>query len=416
MKLFEVSHSCLMDILYKKTPFKLAVENTCTKHTVFREDRKNLTNILGCSLRHFYVFEHLISLLEKSFTEEQNAALLLYLSNHLFVPVLSANEIDGFIAKLEIKEDVLERLNQLTIDKTRLIPENFANESIEYLHYRFNVPLWVLKMWMKHFKGYTYKIVKSINRPTNHYAIISSGVSDKESLLKDHLEIKSTQFENLYLFDGKVAPKRHSLFKEEKLISITPAEYYLLSKLDLDILRGVATYSETQNELHLQLMGLLSKQYKMELIAGTPEALYSAKKDIDNFKLLGVNLYEANHSSIITCLSEKVHTFFVLPKNTNFAEFRKSPDYFNRVKQSDLDGFIANQKAALINAADFIEDNGNLIYMVPTMNKKETVQIVDDFLKERKDFTLVEQKQFLPFDKYDSTLFIAIFRKEGSND
>ena len=50
------------------------------------------------------------------------------------------------------------------------------------------------------------------------------------------------------------------------------------------------------------------------------------------------------------------------------------------------------------------------------MNKKETVQIIDDFLKEKKEFKLLEQKQFLPFDKYDSTFFVAILRKEGSND
>ena len=416
MKLFEVSHSCLMDILYKKTPFKLAVENTCTKHTVFREDRKNLTNILGCSLRHFYVFDHLISLLKKEFNDEQKAGLLLYLSNHLFVPVLNGKEVDSFLQKLAIEQKDIDELNNLSNDKTKLIPDEFSNESIEYLHFRFNVPVWVLKMWMKHFKGYTYKIVKSINRPSNHYAIIANSVADKEKLLAEHPEVKPTSFEGLYLFDGKVSPKRHSLFKEEKLVEITPAEYYLLSKLDLDVLRGIATYSEIPSELPLQLMALLSKQYKMELIAGTPETLYDAKKDLEQYKLLGVNLYEANHSSIITCLSTKVHTLFVMPKNTNFAEFRKTPDYFNRVDQFELDGLIANQKEALINASDFVEENGNLIYVIPTMDKKETVQIVDEFLKERKDFALVEQKQFLPFDKYDSTLFIAIFRKEGSND
>ena len=111
MKLFEQTHSCLMDILYKKTPFKLAVENTCTKYTVFREDRKNLTNILGCSLRHYYVFEYLISLLEKELSEEQHAALLLYLSNHLFVPVLSANEVDSLLSKLSIDKKDIDKLS-----------------------------------------------------------------------------------------------------------------------------------------------------------------------------------------------------------------------------------------------------------------------------------------------------------------
>ena len=270
-------------------------------------------------------------------------------------------------------------------------------------------------MWLKHFKGYTYKIVKTINRPSNHYAIVDSSL-DKEELLKSHPEFKLTPFEGLYLYEGSVAPKRHSLYKEGKAVSISPAEHYLLTVLDLDVLRKIAMYSETYNNIHLDLKALLSSRYQMDVISGSPESYYTVKKDIEKYRLKNVNLYEANHSSIITCLSEKVHTFFVLPANSNFAEFRKSPDYFNRIDVGELDGFIANQKKSLLDASDFVEDGGNLVYMVPTMNKKETAQIVDEFLKEKQSFTLVEQKQFLPFDKYDSSLFIAIFKKEVSND
>lgn len=415
MKLFEQAHSCLMEILYKKTPFKLAVENTCNKNTIFREDRKNLTNIIGCSLRHFYVFDNLVLQVSKDFNDAQKVALYLFLSNNLFVPVLSAQEVEAALTKFEIKEADVNKLKDLSKDKTKLIPEKINNDSIEYLHYRFNIPNWVLKMWMKHFKGYTYKIVKSINRPANHYAIVNSGLLKPEEVAK-YPELEATQFDGLYLYNGNVAPKRHSLFKDGKLVTITPAEHYLLSKLDLDVIRKIAFYSETFNELHLQLMAMLSANYHMDIIAGTAEAYYQTKKDLEKYHLNGVNLYDTGHTSIITCLSDKVSNFFVAPKNTEFAEFRKSPDYFNRVDANALDGYLSNQLASLISASDFVEDGGNLIYMVPTMNKKETVQIIDDFLKEKSNFTLVEARQFLPFDKYDSTLFIAIFRREGSND
>ena len=147
MKLFEDAHSCLMDILYKKTPFKLAIENTCSKRTIFREDRKNFTNIIGCSLRHYYVFDNLISLLDKSFNDSQKVALYLLLSNDLFVPVFSAEEVEAFLKKVEIQENDINRLKELSRDKTKLIPQEVNNDSIEYLHYRFNIPMRVLKMW-----------------------------------------------------------------------------------------------------------------------------------------------------------------------------------------------------------------------------------------------------------------------------
>ena len=405
-----------MEIFERKTPFKLAIDNIASKKTFLNENRKNLTNIVGCALRHFYIFDCLISQLQKDFSLEQKVALNLFLANHLFVTVIEDKEIREQLEKYRIDLKDVEKLKELSTDKSKLIPEKYTNDSIEYLHFRYNIPEWVLKMWMKHFKGYTYKIVRTINRPSNHYSIINKSLITKEELENKYPEFKKTTFDGLYLYEGNIAPKRHPLYKEGKVVSISPAEFYLLSKLDLDVIRNIALYSECYNTLHLQLMSLLSNRYQMDVISGASESFFSVKKDIETYKLNNVRIYETGHSSIITCLSNKVGNFFVMPKSSNFAEFRKSPDYFNRLNQDDLDDFIANQSASLLSAADFVEDNGNLIYIVPTMDKKESVQISEEFLKNRKDFVLVEQKQFLPFDKYDSTLFIAIFRKEVRND
>lgn len=414
MKLVELSHSCLMDILAKEIPFKLAIENICNKNTVFRDDRRNLTNVVGCSLRHFYIFDNLVSRLEKEFSEEQKVTLYIYLTNHLFVPLISSKDMDAMLEKYEIVKDDIDKINEFSKEKSKLIPEGISNDSVEYLHYRFNIPLWVLRMWMKHFKGYTYKIVKSVNKPTNHYMIKNpSKISDGE--LAHFKEFVPSPFEGLYLYQGNVGPLRHSLVRSNRMVLINPAEHYLYSKIDLDVLRRIAIYSEVQNNMHLQLEALLNNT-SIDIIAGSSEAYYPTKKDVENFNLNKVNLYQTGHSSIITCLSEKVHTFFVLPKNTNFEELRKAPDYFNRIKQEELDGYIANQKLALHDASEFVEEGGQLVYAVSTMNKKETMQIADDFIKNHPDFVLVEQKQFLPFDKYDSTYYFAIFRKETPND
>ncbi len=416
MELFNNSHSCLRDILYKKIPFKLAIKNTCSKNTVFREDRRNLTNVIGCALRHFYIFDYLVNQVRDDFNDDQKVTLYLYLSNVLFVSVFSSKEVEKGLKKDGITNKDVEQLVNLIEDKTKLIPTQYSRESLEYLHYRYNIPEWVLKIWMKHFKGYTFKIVKVINKPYNYYAIVNRSVTTDEQVLAQYEEVKKTEFEGLYMYEGKVAPKRHSLFKDAKMVTISPAEHYSQEKLDLDVFRTIGVYTEVHNNLLLQLMARLGTKYRAKVIAGSLESYYQAKKDIENYKLNQVDLYEAKHNLIVTCVSEKVHTFFVSPKNSSFNEFRKTPDYFNRVNQDELDEMIANQKESLLSASSFVENGGLLVYTVPTMNKKETVQIVDAFLKENKNYSLVEQRQFLPFDKYDSTLFIAIFRNEAKDD
>lgn len=417
MKLFTEAHSCLLEILDKKTPFRLAIDNACSKNTTFREDRKNLYSIIGCSLRHFYIFDYLINKVNEEFIIEQKVALYLFLSNYLFVPIVGSEETESFLNELNISNSDVEKLKELCADKTKLIPTEYKNNSIEYLHYRFNIPSWVLKMWMKHYKGNIYRIAKTINKPVNHYAILNEYKLSKDDLIQKYPEIKTTQFDGLYLYDGNVPPRKHSLFRSGTLVGISPAEYHLLNSLDLDPLRKIAVYSEIYLDLQNQLIAILGNKYQMDYIAGSSESYYPTKKDLERTNLNKVNLYECNHSSIITCLSEKVHTFFVSPKNSNFAEFRKSPDYFNRLEQSELDGIIENQLNALLSAADFVEDDGLLIYVIPTMDKKETERTISNFLKSRPDYSLVEQHQFLPFDKYDSILFISILKKvEATND
>ena len=58
-----------------------------------------------------------------------------------------------------------------------------------------------LKMWMKHFKGYTYKIVKSINIPANHYLLKSSFMKDEE--LASQTDFVPSNIEGLYRYQGK---------------------------------------------------------------------------------------------------------------------------------------------------------------------------------------------------------------------
>ncbi len=405
-----MAHQCLSDVLDKNIPFKLAIDKASKKKGAFPEERSKLTGIVGCSLRHFYIFENIIDRLNIEFSLDRQIGLLLYLSNTLFVSTVNDEVMNKYLRSVQISKEIIDSFQEHIQDKTKLIPQEFSPDSVEYLHFRYNIPEWALKMWLKHFKGYTYKIVKSLNKISNHYAIMDNRQINEETLLS-HKDFEKTEFDSLYKYNGKVSQSHYSLYKEGKIAGISPAEFYLLNKLDLDVVRPIAFYTEKHNNLHLQLMCKLSKSYHMEVIAGEDESYYPIKKDIETYSLNNVNVYQAKHSSIITCLSEKVSNFFVLPGNSYFEGFRKSPDYFLHVNQENLDGYIENQLSSLEDAGEFVEDGGALIYMVPTMDKKETTSIISRFLEKHTEYQLEEQKQFLPFDKYDSVFYFAILRK-----
>ena len=92
------------------------------------------------------------------------------------------------------------------------------------------------------------------------------------------------------------------------------------------------------------------------------------------------------------------------------------PDYFLRFDIEKLDELIANQSKALNEASAQVEDNGYLLYLVDTISKKETTGVINSFLNDHKEFSLLKDKMYFPYKKYGGSYYFAILKKEGNND
>ena len=66
----------------------------------------------------------------------------------------------------------------------------------------------------------------------------------------------------------------------------------------------------------------------------------------------------------------------------------------------------------LVDSTQYVADNGKLVYCVPTFDIKETMLIVHKFLEIKKDFKLVKENTYFPFEKDNSVFYYAIFEKK----
>ena len=84
--------------------------------------------------------------------------------------------------------------------------------------------------------------------------------------------------------------------------------------------------------------------------------------------------------------------------------------------RDDLDGIIQGEKDALELCSKWVDEDGELTYVVNTLNKKESSLLIKEFLEKHHDFSLEKEEQQITSDPFMTTMYFAILRRGRQND
>ncbi len=417
MNEFELSKSILARLVLEQVPFALALRQAFKKVNLEPASKSNITALIGCELRHHYIFDNLIGrFIGDDIDFASTIYLRFYLSNHLFLRRFKDAELLA-LAKKDLPREEVDTLISFVDSTNEIIPEELDKSSPEFLSLRYNTPVWVIRMWQKQYgKGVVFKVLK-----VNYRQSISSvRVKEKEiafdEFLSKHPDFSASPIENVAVYQGRGNAKNLEEYKENKIFFIKMATKYIIDRLELDPIKRVALYSETPNSIYLEILTQLGKDYSMDYVVNHAPSLFEARNIAKEVGYPHLYIYDSTYSGLITCLSKKVNTFICLPKSSTFDLLRSTPDYFLRIKQEDLDKIIADEYSCLEECAKFVEDDGELVYMIPTLSRKESNSLIANFLVNHPEFSLIEEHQFFPFESYDSNMYYARLKKNGSEE
>lgn len=99
---------------------------------------------------------------------------------------------------------------------------------------------------------------------------------------------------------------------------------------------------------------------------------------------------------MIARLNFKQDLIFYVPKSTNFEKFYYCVEYPVNFNQKDIDKLIKEQKEGIKEISSYVAENGMLVYAAETIDKKETSNIINDFLETNDDFELVTSEFVKP--------------------
>ena len=413
-----IAKDILQKIINESIPFSLALKQSFKHNNVAKEEKSIISAVVGCALRHYLVMERLIKETYPDIETEGFIALLIAFSNALFIKKIDLEECNNF-AQSFLKEDDVKFSEFLApyLNEKKLVPDNIEVGSFEFLSYRYNTPLSIIKMWNKQFGHMTTsRILKFNSKPAVNVLRINNSLISDDDFFNQYPDYEKCDVPGITIYNGQ-GKFKDSEIANKNLANPLPIAYKeMMDEGDVDLLRGLAVYAEYPNELVTELLSRFNKLSNIEFIAGNYNAFINTKNALNKRAINGLNVYEANASSIITCISKPVHTFVVMPDSSRLNLLQVLPDYFLRFDIEKLDELIANQNKALLEASAQVEDNGYLLYLVDTVSKKETTGIINNFLNEHKEFVLIKDKMYFPYKKYGGSYYFAVLKKEGHND
>ena len=102
---------------------------------------------------------------------------------------------------------------------------------------------------------------------------------------------------------------------------------------------------------------------------------------------------------------------FYYPRSSAIELYRRNAEYAVNFDVNNLDEIIFNQKEGLDSLANFVKNEGYLVYVVDTLDLKETIIMIQKFLNSYSNFKLVHEEIFFPQDQLNSIYYYAILRK-----
>ena len=408
----------LQKIIIENVPFSLALKQAFKNDGVSKDDKPVVSALVGCALRHYLVMDRLIKNAYPNIESDGFIALLVAFSNALFIKKLNQDDCNALAASFLKEDDIkVEDFIAPYLEDKKLVPEEIEVGSFEFLSYRYNTPVSVIKMWNKQFGQVTAsRILKANSKPAPTILRINNNLISDEDFFNQYPEFEKCETTGMALYNGEGRFKNHPA-SEKNLATVLPLAFKeLVDEGDVDLLRGLAIYAEYPNDLLTELLSRFNNLTNIEFMAGNYSAFINTKNALNKHAIKGINVYEANASSIITCVSKPVHTFVVMPDSSRLNLLQVLPDYFLRFDIEKLDELIANQLKALNEASNQVEDGGYLLYLVDTISKKENSGVINEFLKEHPEFTLIKDKLYFPYKKYGGSYFYAVLKKETKND
>ena len=415
-------YKCLYNIYVKKAFSNIEIDHIIRDNKINELDAKLLTNIVYGTLSHDKILNWEINKLSEKEPKEQAKIILLmslYQLKYLdkIPPFAILNEAVA-IAKKEGGEAMGKFVNAILRESLRqnlTYSIEYAKDEYEFLSIKYNTPIWIIKMWEKHYgKQKTLSILKYNGLEAPLSVRVNIALTSKEAVMQNKDFIEGNLTKNSLNYIGKT-PIAETMEMKTGLVSVQDesSQYVveILNPLENQKVLDMCAAPGSKTQYIAQLMNNKGKVLALDI---HPHRVEIMKKYLSSLSLDNVTCicYDSTKLSEKVKLIESFDKVLLDAPCLGLGVIRRKPDLILNLRPENLDEITLLQEKLLEQAYLMLKEKGELVYSTCSINKKENDAQIMAFLGRHKDMKRVFEKQLFP-DEYNSDgFYIAKLVKE----
>lgn len=414
MQVYDLGYDVLKAVLKEKVSFASASREKLSK--VKADLRNDTSSLCGLFLRNYFSIE---AISETAFGTKEIEPMIyigLVFMNNSYKKIRDAHEsikyLQSKLALYQVKtgSEQMGAFEEAVANKRAYLEKVLEGNGIRNLSCRSNLPIWVIKMLYRQYdKGIAQKSINSIVKMPLQFGVKNKFmVNGRDEEINAKYKLVEGE---LFEYVDKTSIRKDTLVRNSVISPVQKGEYLSAKLLPELENKNIAFYFNDKNGYFAILMNKYLEKNVLNLLTARPAANKDIFGTIKPKNLPNLHIYESTMSEATANLSEKQDLVIVMPKSSNLELLRRVPEFGVLFDTNELDGIVADETRELNEAKEIVEDGGYLVYAVPTFNIKETLVMTKKFLDSTKEFKLVKEVTYFPFEKENSVFYFAMFKK-----
>ena len=298
-------------------------------------------------------------------------------------------------------------LRKIALNKEEILQIPYKKPYEESLSDKYGMPLWLVKRYLKRFGDFeSEKILDSFNKESETSIVffkIEDYLNSKQILEREKFQLEENDlFELTYFVKGKDITESEA-FKKGAFYVCDPASQLPAKSLPLK-----------ENSFSLDPCAapgtktiIISKNLKKNsFLVSSDFSKWRVKRLIENKIRYDLDNVFIVYGDILNSLpfKDKFYSILLDAPCTSLGTLKKNPEIRWQIDEERIKKESKRQLEMIFNVSKCVEKGGFLLYSVCSIEKEETLDVVENFLKENKDF----EKAKLEIDEKFKTNFTLI--------